>query len=167
MFSSSRTRQRHKRLRRVDALLLEQLLVAAVAADDQRLGQERAQHVAALLVRFDDLDLHLLLDQLLGQIIGRFAAADNHAALHRVLIHPDAFKDVVRLAGGGENRDVVALVQHRRAVGDDDMPLVFHRADQIAEMEDVVELHHAAAVQDAPLGDLEAHQFPRVPSQTR
>ena len=66
---------------------------------------------------------------------------------------------MVRLAGGGENRDVVALVQHRRAVGDDDMPLVFHRADQIAEMEDVVELHHAAAVQDAPLGDLEAHQF--------
>ena len=66
---------------------------------------------------------------------------------------------MVRLAGGGENRDVIALVQHRRAVGDDDMPLVFHRADQIAEMEDVVELHHAAAVQNAPLGDLEAHQF--------
>ena len=66
---------------------------------------------------------------------------------------------MVRLAGGGENRDVVALVQHRRAVGDDDMPLVFHRADQIAEMEDVVELHHAAAVQNAPLRDLETHQF--------
>ena len=65
----------------------------------------------------------------------------------------------MRFAGGRQNGDVVALVQHRRAAGNDDMSLVFHRADQITKVENIVQLHDAAAMQNAPLGNFEAHQL--------
>ena len=102
-------RQRHKRLRRADALLLEQLLVAAVAADDHGLGQQRAQLLAALAVRLDDLDLHVLLEQQLRQIIGGLAAADDHTAAHGLAAHVDALEDAVHVARGGDDHDLVAL----------------------------------------------------------
>ena len=66
---------------------------------------------------------------------------------------------MVRLAGRGQNRDVVAFVQHRRAAGDDDMPFVFHRADQIAKLKNIIQLHDATPVQDASFRNLETHQL--------
>ena len=61
-----------------------------------------------------------------------------------------------------QDGDVVALAQHIRAARDGHAALAFHRTDQVAKLEDPVQLHDAAAGQNAARGNLEAQQL-RMP----
>ena len=73
--------QRNKGFGVLDAFLLEQCLVGAVAVDDDGFGQQNTQFLTAGFVDFDDFNRNAHLQQLARQIVGCFAAADNHSAL--------------------------------------------------------------------------------------
>ncbi len=116
--------QRQEQIDVVHSLLLQQVLVGAVAVQDQHVGRQlMRQEFGAPLVRFDDLDVETLAGiqtvagvERAGHSQAYVAAAGDHHAPHR-LVHPAQLAhhgaDVLRV---GEEEDLVARVHHRVAV---------------------------------------------------
>ena len=100
--------QRNKGFGVLDAFLLEQCLVGAVAVDDDGFGQQNTQFLTAGFVDFDDFNRNAHLQQLARQIVGCFAAADNHSAFDMIGFKADGFQKVFAcLAGSNKGEDIV------------------------------------------------------------
>ena len=113
------------------------------------LRQGLGQNIAAGRVPLDDADADVIFQQLLAQVIGDGTAAHNEGVAHR---HIDTLEELVGLLLRGEEGDLVAVLQHKVAVGDDDPTITLHRADQNVALEAGGDLMDGHAVQPLLLG---------------
>ena len=96
--------------------------------------------------------MDVILQQLLAQIIGDGAAAHDEGVAHRPHRHIDTLEELVGLLLRGEEGDLVAVLQHKVTVGDDDPAVTLHRADQNVALEAGGDLVDGHAVQTLLLG---------------
>ena len=70
--------KRNEGLDRLDAFLLEQILIGSVPVDDNRLRKQYRKLLTALAVALDNFDIDSHADKLIRQIVSSFSTADNH-----------------------------------------------------------------------------------------
>ena len=114
---------------------------------DDGVGKQFTQLLTFIVAFFDNLDLNAGVAQHLGQMHGNAAAADQHdgadAGLFK-LKHLDQRDQVV--GGRGDVHDVAGL-EHKAAVGDDNIALALHGTDEHADFQRLVQLGQRHAVQ--------------------
>ena len=130
----------------------QEVAVGAVLVQYLCLRQGLGQNIAAGRVPLDDADADVIFQQLLAQIIGDGTAAHDEGVAHRPHRHIDTLEELVGLLLRGEEGDLVAVLQHKVTVGDDDPAVTLHRADQNVALEAGGDLTDGHAVQPLPLG---------------
>ena len=130
----------------------QEVAVGAVLVQDLCLRQGLGQNIAAGRVPLDDADADVIFQQLLTQVIGDGTAAHDEGVAHRPHRHIDTLEELVGLLLRGEEGDLVAVLQHKVTVGDDDPAVTLHRADQNVALEAGGDLVDGHAVQPLPLG---------------
>ena len=125
----------------------QEVAVGAVLVQDLCLRQGLGQNIAAGRVPLDDADADVIFQQLLAQVIGDGTAAHDKGVAHRPHRHIDPLEELVGLLLRGEEGDLVAVLQHKVTVGDDDPAVTLHRAHQNIALEPGGDLADGYAVQ--------------------
>ena len=89
----------------------------------------------------------MIFQQFLAQVIGNGTAAHDKGIAHRADRQMDTLEELVRLLLRGKEGDLVAVLQHKVAVGDDNVPAALHRADKDVALEPGGDLADRHAVQ--------------------
>ena len=145
-----------------DALLLQELLVGAVAVQNGGLRKQFAEFGAALGALFDDFDVDAHLQKLTGQVIAGSAAADDHRTADLMGGHADAAEEAARILGRNQHRYLIALAQHGAAAGDAEVMAALQSAEQRAALQILGGLRHGLFVQAVSLGNAEFDQLRRA-----
>ena len=124
------SRQGDKGVGAVDVLLLQKVAVGAVALNHHHVGQRLRQRQALLLVLLHQAHADARLFQLLAQVLGNAAAAQNGRRAHRLPLPPDGVEHLLQLRLGAQHVHVVAAAWRIAAVGDDKFLPPLHAAEQ-------------------------------------
>ena len=149
----------HEGVGLLDALLLEQLAVGAVAHDHQGPGQLLAHLDAPLLILVDDPHGHPHLQQLGGQVIADLAGAHDHHGGRPVPEHAQVAEELLQLPGRGGEVDLVPRLQLKVAGGNDGLPLAGHGADQHPHLDVLIQIRKAHAAKGGFLRQPVFHQL--------
>gem|GEM_PF-4428550 len=144
----------------LDALLLQELDVGAVAPQHQRVRQPLRELLAARLVRLDDRDVRAVVGEGLGDHEAHVPAADDRD-VQRATARREPAPDLLHLVRAAEEDDPVAGREHRRSGGDLELVAADAAGEQdavrqsdlrqrlaeegVALLQEVLEHRHAAA----------------------
>ncbi len=149
----------HHRLGPLDALLPQQLLVGAVAVDDDRFWQQNGQLLAPLPLDLDDLHINAHAQKLLCQIIRGLSPADKHGVAHPVGLEADVLQKLfAHRAGGGKGQDI-PRPDDIIAPGNGDLPVPLGGTDQDIGRDALAQRDQVHAVQHIALRHLELDQI--------
>ena len=150
--------QGHKGLGGGQALGEQELAVGAVLTQDLCLGQGLGQHIAAGRVPLHDPHPDMVFQQLLAQVEGNGTAAHDEGIAHRTHGQMDALEELVGLFLRCKKGDLIAGLEHKITVGDDDPAVALHGTDQDIALEPGGDLPDSHAVQCLCLGQGELDQ---------
>ena len=104
--------------------------IGGIAMDNRRFGKQIAELHATLLVHLYNLDLHTKLQKLAAQIIGHPSAAADHDIFSLADDTLGKLQELLNLRMGSCDVDLVAGLGHKITIGNIDLPVPLHRADQ-------------------------------------
>ena len=99
------------------------------------------------------------MQQLLGQVVGSLAAADNHGALDPVGLKANGFQKILGRPSGGNEGDDVSLLHLKVTGRNENFLAALHRADQDIVCDGLAQKGDGHAVQHVALRDLELNQL--------
>ena len=92
----------------------------------------------------------MVLQQLLAQVERDGAAAHDQGVAHRPHRHVDLPEEGMRVFLGGQEGDLIAVLQHKVAVGDDHPAVTLHGTHQNVALEPTGDLADGYAVRTRP-----------------
>ena len=128
-----RVRQSGEDIRAVDVLLDQQLLVRGVAVQDDRVLEQLRYPPRAARIALDELHLVGFLERL-GEPETDVAAARDDDPLDRVVLLAHLVHDAADVVAGREEKDLVAVLDDRIALGADAAALAIDRHDAGVEL---------------------------------
>ena len=146
------TGQRHKGVHLGDALLAQQLGVRAVPVDDQHAGELLAHFLAAGRIAVDDGDALLDVLQLLDEVVGHPACADDHDIVCLLLKEVQPAEEGLKVPGRGGQIDLIPRLQRKGTGGYDRLTAACDRTDQDLDADVAVEVCQLQADQRVVLG---------------
>ena len=150
--------QSHKGLCGLQALRQQEVPVGAVLIEDLGTGQLLGQLLGAGGIPLHDAHPHMVVQQLLAQVERDGAAAHDQGVAHRPHRHVDLPEEGMRVFLGGQEGDLIAVLQHKVAVGDDHPAVTLHGTHQNVALEPTGDLADGYAVQPLCLGERKLDQ---------
>ena len=157
----------HKGVGGGHVLLLQQLLVGAVPAQDGGVGQGLAEHPAPLLAPLHDFHPHAQAIQDGGQVVGDAPAAHQEDVAALGGVAAQQAEEGGQAGGLADEVEPVTHPGHEGAVGDHHvLPLPLHRAEEHGQLLNLAALgRQGLAHQEVLLPDTEADELHPAPAK--